>query len=166
MMTCETFRSRFAPATEDADVLQHLRACDACVNVAIESDPDALFRAIGGSMTPPGGVDAFVSDVMREVRIRSTEGHIAARRTAWWPRGLAAAAALSIALFGGIAFHRQQAFAPAPAGVPRAALSSPSTETKPIIESYESENATIVEVPTDGNVQLVMIIDESLPADL
>jgi hypothetical protein len=41
--------------------------------------------------------------------------------------------------------------------------------TKPIVESYESESATIVEVPTDevgDDVKIVMIFDENLPADL
>jgi hypothetical protein len=38
---------------------------------------------------------------------------------------------------------------------------------KPVIENYESQNATIVEVPTEGEaVKVVMVFDESLPADL
>ena len=40
--------------------------------------------------------------------------------------------------------------------------------TKPIIETYDSENATIVEVPSEeaDDVKIVMIFDENLPADL
>jgi len=40
--------------------------------------------------------------------------------------------------------------------------------TKPVVETYESKNATIVEVPSEAkdDVQVVMIFDESLPADL
>jgi hypothetical protein len=50
---------------EDAALLAHLRSCDACFAEAVEVDPDAMFRGIGGAeMIPPGGVDAFVGDVM------------------------------------------------------------------------------------------------------
>jgi hypothetical protein len=41
--------------------------------------------------------------------------------------------------------------------------------TKPIVETYESANATIVEVPSESaadDVKVVMIFDENLPADL
>ena len=41
--------------------------------------------------------------------------------------------------------------------------------TKPVVETYESENATIVEVPQRGEntgADVVMIIDDSLPSDL
>ena len=40
--------------------------------------------------------------------------------------------------------------------------------TKPVVETYESDNATIVEMPSNpgDDVQLVMIFDENLPVDL
>jgi hypothetical protein len=38
--------------------------------------------------------------------------------------------------------------------------------TKPIVESYDSKTATIVEVPGVKDAQVVMIFDDSLPADL
>ena len=40
--------------------------------------------------------------------------------------------------------------------------------TKPVVDAYDSKNATIVEVPSEAkdDVQVVMIFDESLPADL
>src|SRR5512138_1934823 len=72
MMTCREFRDQFAPASSDARVLEHVRSCDACLDFAAQIDPDIMFRAIGGAeMVPPGGVDAFVDDVMRQVRVRS-----------------------------------------------------------------------------------------------
>jgi len=40
--------------------------------------------------------------------------------------------------------------------------------TKPVVDTYDSKNATIIEVPSESkdDVQVVMIFDESLPADL
>jgi hypothetical protein len=40
--------------------------------------------------------------------------------------------------------------------------------TKPVVETYSSTNATIVEVPTEsaGDAKIVMVIDDKLPADL
>jgi len=40
--------------------------------------------------------------------------------------------------------------------------------TRPVVDTYESKNATIIEVPSESkdDVQVVMIFDESLPADL
>jgi len=40
--------------------------------------------------------------------------------------------------------------------------------TKPVVETYESQSATIMEVPNEQNddVKIVMIFDENLPADL
>src|SRR5258708_35729805 len=67
-MNCIEFRSAFAPATDDAAILEHVRSCDPCLDFAAHADPDIMFRAIGGAeMIPPGGVDAFVGDVMRAV---------------------------------------------------------------------------------------------------
>src|SRR5260370_38219151 len=86
MISCETFRATFAPATSDADLLDHIRACDACLDFAAGVDPDILFRAIGGAeVVPPGGIDAFVGDVMRELRLRSTESSMLPRRIARRP---------------------------------------------------------------------------------
>ena len=42
-----------------------------------------------------------------------------------------------------------------------------ATISRPVIENYESENATLVEVPADASdVKIVMVFDENLPADL
>jgi hypothetical protein len=68
--------------------------------------------------------------------------------------------------------YRHDAAKPAskPAQVARApiAAKAPALTTKPIVETYESDRATILEVPTDSNddVKIVMIFDENLPADL
>ena len=40
MISCETFRARFAPATEDAALLGHARTCDSCLRTAADIDPD------------------------------------------------------------------------------------------------------------------------------
>jgi hypothetical protein len=65
----------------------------------------------------------------------------------------------------------QQLAPAAPMGHPTAnnavgqPMSAKILTTKPIIETYQSQNATIVEVPADG-ANVVMIFDDKLPADL
>jgi hypothetical protein len=174
MMNCEKFRASFHEATEDAALLAHLRTCDRCLDFAATADPDVMFRALGGDdLVPPGGVDAFVDDVMRQVRVRGAENTVTAIRPVSWTRRLAIAATLATAVTGGSLVYRDAAAVPAslmahvaraPITVQRVALT-----TKPVVESYEASGATIMEVPGDDandNTKIVMIFDESLPADL
>jgi hypothetical protein len=170
MITCETFRAQFTPATEDALLLEHIRSCDACLSIAAETDPDILFRSIGGEMVPPGGLDLFVNDVMREVRLRSTEKR-SHRQTSSWTRGLAVAATLAAVVATGTLLYQREAGVGVPAvpAVPDAAAARPANlVNKPVVEQYDSANATIVEVPIENSadVKVVMIFDQELPADL
>jgi hypothetical protein len=172
MMSCETFRATFHAGTEDAALLAHLRACDRCLDFAANEDPDVMFRALGGEdLVPPGGIDAFVDDVMRQVRVRGAENTVAALRPVSWSRRLAIAATLATAITGASFVYRQQSAVPASmmTSIARAHITQqqPLT-TKPIVETYESDSATIMEVPTEqnDNVKIVMIFDENLPADL
>jgi len=176
MMTCDSFRTRFHAGTEDAALLEHLRACDRCLDLAAHADPDVMFRALGGSeMVPPGGVDAFVSGVMQQVRVRGAETTVRSAHVLHWPRRLAMAAALGAAVFGATMVYRVDApvrGAATPsvaenAGGRSGHRSIPLT-TKPVVAAYDSEKATILEVPSDGpdDVKIVMIFDENLPADL
>ena len=174
MISCESFRSRFHAGTEDAALLEHLRSCDRCLDLAAHSDPDVMFRALGGSeMVPPGGVDAFVEGVMQQVRVRAAESTVSATPVVSWPRRMAMAAAVSVAVFGATLVYRT---AEPPTGIAEratmkatpATMVSTNLTTKPIVETYESENATIVEMPAEESdaVKIVMIFDENLPADL
>ena len=173
MMTCDSFRTRFHAGTEDAALLAHLRTCDRCLDFAAHADPDVLFRALGGEeMVPPGGIDAFVTDVMQQVRVRDAET-VASKRVLAWPRRLAMAAAVGAAVFGATLVYRIDA--PQPGNAPAAAVrraAMPAVHqtlaTKPVVAAYDSQNATIVEVPTEtsNDVKVVMIFDENLPADL
>ena len=166
MITCQTFRSRLQPGSTDAEVLEHLRHCDVCLDHAMAVDPDNFFRAIGGEeMEPPGGVDAFASDVMAQIRLRQTEGSVA-RRMLIPPRRLVAAAAI-VAAIGISFFASQTSFKSEPQAANPIARPA-QLATKPVVETYDSKDATIVEVPTEGknDPQVVMIFDESLPADL
>lgn len=165
MITCELFRSRFTPGTDEVEVLEHLRACETCLSFAAQADGDMLFRGIGGGeLIPPGGVDAFAGDVMREVHLRSTE-KIAAHRKSGWMRRLAVAATLAAAVTGTLYYSRQKSATPVPGATIVPAISA---MTRPVIEKYDSDTATIVEMPTEGaeDVKVVMIFDEKLPADL
>ena len=169
MISCETFHARFEPGSEDPGVLEHLRSCDACLDMAAHVDPDVMFRAIGGEMIPPGGIDAFTEDVMRAIHVRGTEQKLAPVRTMAWPRRMAVAAMLAVGFLGALVFYpRDPVTAPsAPAQI--AAVQPVNLATKPVVETYESANATIVEVPNEGaddNTRIVMVFDESLPADL
>ncbi len=167
MISCETFRAQFAPGTEEPALLEHLRSCDGCLQFALDHDGDVLFRAIGGGeIAPPGGVDAFVDDVMRAVQIRSAESTVSSRGVTW-PRKLALAASLAAAITGATWIHQRQSIIatapPPPPALQHAAAVSP----RPVVENYESQNATIVEMPSEReNVKVVMVFDESLPADL
>ena len=163
MMSCDSFRKRFHANTDDAALLAHLRECDRCLDFAAHVDPDVMFRALGGSeMIPPGGIDAFVTGVMQQVRVREAETAVAAAHVVAWPRRLAMAAALATAVFGSMAVSRYQ-----PVLDTRPVQRASILTTKPVVETYESQNATIVEVPTDSNdVKIVMVFDENLPADL
>ncbi len=174
MITCESFRTRFHSGTEDAALLAHLRACDRCLDFAATADPDVMFRALGGDeLVPPGGVDAFVDDVMRQVRVRGAENTVHAPHAASWTRRFAVAATVAAAVTGATLVYRYDA--PATLAPRRATPSVRATPvaqvalvSKPVVERYESDTATILEVPTEPNddVTIVMIFDENLPADL
>ncbi|HEX6642194.1 MAG TPA: hypothetical protein VF215_13830 [Thermoanaerobaculia bacterium] len=174
MISCETFRVRFEAATEDPAVLEHLRSCDRCLDFAAQEDPDVMFRALGGGeMIPPGGVDAFVVDVMQQVRVRDAETTVAARHPVSLTRRLAIAATLAAGITGAVLYNQATRVAPigmAPQVVRAIAPVTPQKlTTKPVVETYESDSATIVEMPSEGaadDVKIVMIFDENLPADL
>jgi hypothetical protein len=170
MISCESFRTRFHASTDDASLLEHLRSCDRCLDFAANADPDILFRSLGSAeLVPPGGVDAFVGDVMRQVRVRGAETAVAAQhRVVSWPRRLAIAATIAAGLSGTLLTYRANSPASAPAPVVRAARVAAPLVTKPVVETYDSQNATIVEVPGESSddVKVVMIFDENLPADL
>ena len=170
MITCRQFRASIHPGTTDAALLEHLRHCDARLDHAMSIDPDLFFRSIGGEeLVPPGGVDAFVGDVMSQVRVRSAETSLAPHHSNVWRR-FAIAATVAAAITSATLAYRYEHRAPAPqpahlvaAVKPRAAV----TATKSFVETYSSHNATIVEVPNDGNdAKVVMIFDDTLPADL
>lgn len=174
MISCDAFRTRFEADPESAPVLEHLRACDRCLDFAVRIDPDAMFRALGGGeMIPPGGVDAFVDDVMQQVRVRAAESTVAANhKVVSWPRRLAVAATVAAGITGAMLYN-QAANTPAATPVTVARSIAPVTPqklaTKPVVETYESQSATIVEMPSEGaadEVKIVMIFDENLPADL
>ena len=176
MISCDAFRARFHASTGDPAILDHIRTCDRCLDLAAAVDPDIMFRALGGGdMIPPGGVDAFVDDVMRQVRVRGAETAIEARPHRSVTRRLAIAATIAATVTGATLVYRyENAPAVAPSGIATAKLAPKPLTTKALItkatvETYESENATIVEVPSQeagDDVKIVMIFDENLPADL
>lgn len=173
MITCQTFRANLQPNESDPELLFHLRTCDLCIEHAVAVDPDNFFRLLGGEeMVPAGGIDAFASDVMSQIRLREAETSLDAHRVLSWPRRMAIAATVAAGVTGAtIAYHMQQLVPTASAGRPSVEaaagqpLSAKILTTKPIIETYQSQNATIVEVPADG-ANVVMIFDDKLPADL
>ncbi len=173
MTSCLEFRSLFHAGTNDPALLEHLRSCDPCLDYAAHLDPDVMFRAIGGEdLVPPGGVDAFVEDVMRAVHVRSKEDVVEAHHVLSWPRRLAVAATIAASVVGATLFYEHDR-RPVPATQMAAVASHQAIvpvklATKPVVETYSSSNATIVEVPTEsaGDTKIVMVIDDKLPADL
>jgi hypothetical protein len=175
MMTCRQFRATLQPGTTDPALLEHLRHCDACLDYAMGIDPDLFFRSIGGEdLIPSGGVDAFVGDVMSQVRVRTAETSLTPRHAASVWRRLAIAATIVAGVTGTSLVYRLERSAPATQPVAQTLLSarrvSPrpaALATKSFVETYSSHNATIVEMPNDGSdAKVVMIFDDTLPADL
>lgn len=174
MMSCDFFRTNFHAATEDAALLGHLRTCDRCLDFAAAIDPDVMFRALGGDeLVPPGGIEAFVDDVMRQVRVRDAEKTVVAMPRSNWTRRLAVAATFAAAVTGASLVYRQKTDVIPPATLAQVARAPIAAKpvaltTKPVVETYESSSATILEVPNESNddVKIVMIFDENLPADL
>ena len=90
-----------------------------------------------------------------------------------WARRLAIAATIAAGVSGTLLVYRFQA--PIAVAPVRQAFTRPAPAarqialaTKPVVETYQAENATIVEVPIDraDDIKIVMIFDESLPVDL
>lgn len=173
-MRCDEFRATLSPASEPgAEALAHLRSCEACLNHAVEVDPDLMFRGLGGEMEPPGGVDAFVAGVMSDVRFRGTEKIVDARSRFVPAQRWAIAAAAAIAVVSGTLFWprvNDGVVAPVPVATVASAPAAVSytVASRPVVERYASTSATIVEVPSEetSDMKVVMIFDESLPADL
>jgi hypothetical protein len=175
MITCRQFRANLQPGTADTALLDHLRHCDACLDYAMGIDPDLFFRSIGGEeLVPPGGLDAFVGDVMSQVRVRGAETSLAPRRAAGVWQRLAIAATVAAGVTGATLVYRIEQRPPAAhptqvaaAAVKPAVARSAALATKSFVETYSSHNATIVEVPNEGSdARIVMIFDDTLPADL
>jgi len=167
-MRCEDFRRSVPESTRaTAAQLEHIRSCEACLLVAIESDGDYLFRSLGGEeLTPSGGVENFAAEVMQAISLRTTERSVITSKALApsWTRW-AAAAALVVVGSGAFLFRSE----PVPAAAPVSSVSSrPSFAliSHPVIESYESPDATIVELPSDSEIQVVMVFDDTLPVDL
>ena len=167
MISCNAFRATLRPGSDDAGQIEHLRHCDACLDFAAGVDPDFLFRAIGGEdLVPPGGIDAFTADVMRQVQVREAESTLVPHRVVSWPQRLAIAATIAAGVTGGaLVWNREHRI---PVSVHAAPVVQTVTlATKPVVETYSSQNATIVEVPADSSdTQVVMVFDDKLPADL
>lgn len=171
MMTCHYFRTNLQPGNADAAMLEHLRRCDACLDFAMRVDPDLFFRSLGGEeLVPPGGVEAFVGDVMSQVRVHDAEASLAPRHavSAWQRWAIAATVAAGIT--GGTLAYRYEHAPPMQQPVHLVAAAKPrptATATKSFVETYSSHDATIVEMPSDGSdTKIVMIFDDKLPADL
>lgn len=169
-MSCDSFRRILRTgAPLEGDALAHMRACAACLEAAVAADPENLFRSLGGQeMTPPGGVEHFVQSVMDGVQVRRTESRLSnVRAFPAWSRW-AAAAVLGTGLIGAALVYQPQ-----PPVVPTAAIQKPApaaqvaiAASRPVVENYENSNATIVQLASNDDMQVVMVFDESLPADL
>ena len=167
-MTCEMFRTRLGSEL-DATALEHLRGCEDCLNAAAAVDPFLMFRSLGGQeMEPDGGTEAFVEEVMQQIHFDARRKRMqpSERRSSWLRWSVAAAVLTGLLTFG--VAYRPGAGLPVAQPLEQIAMSTPlSPITRPVVEHYDGANAFIVEVPESSNdMQLVMIFDDSLPADL
>ena len=170
-MTCETFRRVCAEGVRDDEMLAHLRSCADCLEYAVEIDPDLLFRSLGGEVDPPGGVDQFTAEVMQQIHVREAELKTG-RSSHSHPYRWAAAAVLVAGLAGTLFLGRPRDPAPVLPG-PSTAITAVEAAPiddffVPVVDRYDSHDAMIVEVPTnpEDNIRIVMIFDENLPLDL
>jgi hypothetical protein len=174
MIHCEKFRASLQIDDRRPEILDHLRQCDGCLAFALQTDPDILFRSIGGDdLVPPGGIDLFAADVMKQIELRRKSAEMAHRRPNVLMRWAAAAVIVTGFAASSAVYNRNGSVASAPAG--QASLRAPAADARrvglaerSVVESYASDNATIMEVPVDSNndVKVVMIFDQTLPADL
>lgn len=173
-MRCDEFRAACRQPEElGSEALTHMRACAACLNHAIAIDPELMFRGLGGEIEPDGGVDAFVESVMHEIRFRKAERIVDARNRFAPVQRWAIAAAAVVAIVSGAMFWPRAQHTVVP-GTSRPIASSVTAahvvpvSSRPVVEGYSSSSATIVEVPSEetSDLRVVMIFDESLPADL
>ncbi|HEY0590325.1 MAG TPA: hypothetical protein VGF40_01050 [Thermoanaerobaculia bacterium] len=169
-MNCESFRHAIEQGSDDLGVRGHLRSCDPCMEWAVAIDPDLMFRALGvDEAEPPGGTDAFVADVLRQVEMRHAERRLGRRTVRFTPMfRWSAAAALALGVLGTLIIQRDRGAVVTPSAPAVAAAAASPVIDRPVIERYDSAGATIVEVPAQNanDIRLVMVFDESLPADL
>lgn len=177
-MNCNEFRISLDAGHDTPETREHQRECATCLELAISREPSTMFSTLGGNdLLPPEGLDAFVSGVMNEVRLRETEKTLEKKdhpmKVAWW---WAAAAAVFIMFTTWLAIQPQSTpdslLQSSPAAVVESTpmvepLGAPSL-TLPVIDHYDKAAATIVELPSDSvdDLKIVMIFDESLPQDL
>lgn len=174
MMKCETFRNECRQGIDSLEGRAHVRICANCLEHAVGVDPEYLFRSLGGDdIVPPGGVDSFVDDVMQQIHVRSHEQSLG--RTLRFPAiaRWSMAATFAVAILSAAIWYRPAVESPAPVSTTASAITQPVVVsrpdiTRPVVENYESSNAMIVEVPTesDSDMKIVMIFDESLPVEL
>jgi hypothetical protein len=169
-MNCESFRHAIEAGSDELRVRGHLRTCDPCMEWAIAVDPDLMFRALGvDEMEPPGGTDAFVADVLRQVEMRDAERRLG-RRTVRFTTAFrwSAAAALALGILGTLVMQRDRGVIATPTAPVAAVAQAAPVVDRPVIEQYDSAGAMIFEVPAENSsdIRLVMVFDESLPADL
>lgn len=172
-MTCNEFRaSSFDGSDTTPEFLEHLRECNDCMNFAGEKDGDFLFKALGGDeLVPPGGLDAFVGDVMRQIEVRDTERRMVQTHRPTSRYAVALAAALGLIAVSYTLVWQNLGTHPVNTPSVAAGISAPAVRSDlalPVVEEYDNSAATIIEVPSNESdeVKIVMIFDESLPADL
>lgn len=171
-MTCAEFKASLPAGTLSDGALTHLRSCEECLTTAVDHDPDLMFRALGGEMEPPGGTEAFAAEVMQQIHVRETERrftHREGRLPAAHRWALAAAAAMMFVT--GTLFWPRDARVEAPVRVATVqqpvAVASPAA-IRPVVEKWDSPTAMIIEIPEEetSDLKVVMVFDESLPADI
>ena len=74
MISCQAFRSTVRPGSDDANVLQHLRSCDSCLEYAVQVDPDYFFRSLSDELLPLARVTVeFLAEAGKSERIQQRQ---------------------------------------------------------------------------------------------
>lgn len=170
-MRCEDFRTAILEQEISDEVLDHLRSCEACMNVAVDHDPDLMFRAIGGEMEPPGGAEAFAAEVMQQIHVRETERRFGRTKGPGRFQRWAIAAAAAFTVVTGAMFWPRDTKVDAPVDIVQVShheVADAPSLVRPVVEKWDSSSAMIIEIPEEetSDLKVVMVFDESLPADI
>jgi len=141
---------------ERTDWREHLLTCPRCRVAALEREPTLLFALASRKEGEPAAARFCADSVSAAIRRDRLERRIRPRRRPW----LAAAAALLVAVGGGVVFHEMER-QPAPAAQTAAAVPGRNAAPEVDVEN-EGANVRVYQLASDENTNVTFVVDPSL----